>query len=286
MFKIVNKQILTPQIKRLDIKADLIARRVRAGQFVAVVPEEGASRVPLSVIDWDTRKGTISVIFQQLGPATQQLGLIPIGEEIFSVLGPLGQPSELGTEGLVVCVGTGSGTAQLLPICRFARGQKNKVIGVLGAKTRRDVLLEPQMRMTCHNLRIATEDGSFEKRGLATDILSEILAKEKVALVYAVGSLDMMRTVAEMTKVKAVKTLIQTNTHILCGMGICSSCRIRVGGEILRACQEGPEFDAHTVDFEYLQQRMSAYDHRDQEEPPLAALQNIVKGIWPQRDLG
>jgi len=283
MFKIINKQILAPQIKRLDIKADLISRRVQAGQFVTVVPQEGASRVPLTVIDWDTRKGTISVIFQELGPATQQLGLIPIGEDIFSVLGPLGRPSVLGEEGLVVCVGTGAGTAQLLPICRLARGQGNKVVGVLGARTRRDILLESQMRMTCHNLRIATEDGSFEKRGMATDILSAILAKEKVDLVYAVGSFEMMRTVAEMTRPKAIKTLIQTNTHILCGMGICLSCRIKVGDSILRACQEGPEFDAHAVDYGYLQERLFAYDLRDQEESPLAALKNFVKEMYPER---
>ncbi len=286
MFKIVNKQILTPQIKRLDIKADLIARRVRAGQFVTVVPEEGGDRIPLSVIDWDRDKGTVSVIFHEGGPSTRQLGLIPIGEEIFSVLGPLGRPSVVSKEGLIVCVGTGSGTAQLLPICRHARGEGNKVIGVLGARTRRDVLLEPQMRLTCHNLRIATEDGSFEKRGLATDILADILKKEKVDLVYAVGSFEMMRTVCEMTRAKSVRTLIQTNTHILCGMGICSSCRIRVDGKIVRACQEGPEFDAHQVDFSFFKERLSAYARPKQEEPPLAALQKKVRGMLAERDVG
>lgn len=268
MFKVINKQILARGVKRLDVEAPEVASQVQPGQCVIVIPEAQGERIPLAVIDSDPRKGTITLIFQEFGEATLRLGAIPIGESVFSVIGPVGTPSRIGKEGVVVCVATGVGTAQILPICRAARAAGNKVIGVIGAKTRRALMLEPQMRLSCHQLYIATNDGSYERRGMATTIVKELLGKEKVDLVYAIGSVDMMQTVAEMTRERSVKNLIQTNTRMLCGIGICASCRVKVGGETLLACQCGPEFNGHKVDFEFLKTRVNA--HKKGQDESLA----------------
>jgi ferredoxin/flavodoxin---NADP+ reductase len=265
MFNVVNKQILGKDVKRLDIQAPQIAQKVRPGHFVIVIPHERSERIPMAVLESDIRKGTLALIFRELGETTRELGAIPIGGEIFSMIGPLGKPTALKKEGIVVCVATGIGTAQLLPICRAAKTAGNKVIGIIGAKTRRDLLLEPQIRLSCNKLYIATNDGSFERRGLATTVFKELLQKEKVNLVYAIGSLDMMQEIAEMTRERSIKYLIQANTHMLCGVGLCASCRMRMAGEIILACQHGPEFDGHEVDYEFLKMRVQAYQKQSAE---------------------
>lgn len=291
MFKIVNKQVLSRNIKRLDIESPLIARNVKPGQFVVVIPRQNSERIPLSVMESDTRRGIFTLLFQEWCEAASQLGAIPIGEEIYSMVGPLGKPTEVRKTGLMICAATGTGTAQILAICRAAKILGNKVIGVLGAKTRTELLLEPQMRLSCHKLYIATNDGSFERRGLVTTVVRELLDREPVSLVYAIGSLSMMRDISAMTKAKSIKYLIQTNTHMLCGVGMCASCRVRVSGKILLACQHGPEFDGHQVDYEFLKMRMAAYKTQEESVPsapramdtPSANLLNFLKGFIVSR---
>lgn len=263
MYKITNKLILADGIKRLDIHAPVIAARVRPGQFVVVTPDRRSERIPLTVADRDVRRGLITLIIQETGETTRRLGGIPIGEEIFSILGPLGTPSRLVSQKMVICVATGIGAAQILPICRALKDQECKIIGVIGARTKKKLMLEAQMRLACHKIYIATEDGTYERRGRATDLVRELLNRETVDMVYAAGSLEMMQAVSEMTLPQKISTRVGLNPMMLDGMGTCGSCRVKVGAREMLACIEGPEFDGHEVDFEYLNVRMNALNREN-----------------------
>ncbi len=258
-FKIINKQSLGPDIKRLDIQAPEIARRVKPGHFVIVTPQEGAERIPLTVVEADLNRGLITLIFQEVGATTRQLGMLQINETVFGMLGPLGVPSVIEKLGTVVCITTGVGTAQILPICRAHKKTGNKVIGIIGAKAKKLLTLEAQMRLSCNNLFIATNDGSYMKRGLATDLFRELLNKEKIDLVHAVGSVDMMHSVVAMTRERKIKTRVSLNPVMIDGTGMCGSCRVKVNRKTVLACVDGPEFDGHQVDFEDLKVRMNAF---------------------------
>ena len=265
-FKITSKQSLGADVKRLDIQAEEIARRIKPGQFVMVTPVERSERIPLSVVDADAARGTISLIFQEVGFTTKQLGALQINENIFNLLGPLGAPPSLEKVGIVVCITTGMGTTQILPICRAHKKIGNKVIGIIGAKTKRNLVLESQLRLTCHKILIATNDGSYIKRGLATDLLRDLLKQEKIHLVHAVGSIDMMEAVCAMTREKNIPTRVSLHPVMVDGTGMCGSCRVKVAGETVLACVEGPEFDGHAVDFEDLKIRMNAFSVKKDTE--------------------
>ena len=258
-FKILSKQSFGSEVKRLDIKAGEIARRIQPGQFVMVMPSEHSEKIPLSVVDADPSRGSISLIFQEIGFTTKQLGALHINDVIFNILGPLGVPSPVKKIGNVVCITTGAGATQLLPICRAHKKIGNKVIGIVGAKTKKNLMLEAQLRLTCHKILIATNDGSYIKRGLATDLLREVLKQEKVDLVYAVGSVDMMEAVCVMTKEKNIPTRVSLHPLILDATGMCGSCRVNVAGRDVLACVQGPEFDGDKVDFAGFKIRMNAF---------------------------
>lgn len=258
MFEIINKQILAEDVKRIDILAPNIARKVQPGQFVSICPEEGDERIPLTVVESDAKKGTITVIFQEKGSTTGKLGSLPIHDSVFAIVGPLGIPSKVEKLGTVVCIATGVGTAQILPICRAFRKAGNKVIGIIGAKSKQTLMLEAQMRLSCSKIHITTNDGTYERRGQATDVLKELLAKKEVDMVYAIGSLEMMRTVCALTKTKKIATRVQLNPVMVDCMGMCGSCRVKIAGKIVLACMEGPEFDGHKVDFDDFSCRMNA----------------------------
>ncbi len=265
-FKILNKQILSENVKRLDILAPPIAKKIQPGQFVSVCPEEGDERIPLAVIDADQKNGTVSLIFQEEGPATRKLGSIPINESIFSILGPLGVPAKIKEGKTVVCVATGIGVAQILPICRAFKKKRNKVVGIIGAKTKKALMLEAQMRLACDKIFITTNDGSYERRGLATDIFKEVINKYDMntedapdLLVYAMGSVDMMQEVCVFTKEKKIPTRVRLNPVMVDCMGMCGACRIKVGGKMILACIDGPEFNGHKVDFRDFYIRMKAF---------------------------
>ncbi|HBR14806.1 MAG TPA: sulfide/dihydroorotate dehydrogenase-like FAD/NAD-binding protein [Candidatus Omnitrophica bacterium] len=263
-FKVVNKLILAKDIKRLDILAPNIARKFQPGHYVSVCPEEGDERVPLSVIDADPVKGTISLIFLEEGQTTTKLGTVAIGESVFSVLGPLGVPARIEKTGTVVCIATGIWTAQILPICRGYRKTGNKVIGIIGAKTKKTLMLEAQMRLSCNTIYMTTNDGSYERRGLATDVLREFISKNEVNLVYAIGSADMMQAVCGLTRDKNIPTRVQLSPVMVDCMGMCGSCRVKVGGKTVLACIDGPEFDGHKVDFEDFHIRIKSFEELDE----------------------
>lgn len=263
MFEIRNKQILADDVKRIEVSAPLIASKVQPGQFVSVSPYEGDERIPLTVVEADPIKGIITLIVQEVGYTTKKLGNIAINEQIFSILGPLGTPASIAKIGTVVCIATGTGTAQMFPIIKALSKAGNKIIGIIGAKTKKSLMLESQMRLTCNKIFITTNDGTYERRGLATDVFKEIIAKNKIDLVYAIGSMDMMQSVCAMTKEKNIKTLVQLTPVMVDCMGMCGSCRVKVGGKVVLACVEGPEFDGHQVDFGYLDVRLNAYKEYD-----------------------
>ena len=258
-FKIINKQIISPGIKRLVISAQDIARRARAGQYVGAAPEEGDERIPLSIVEADPLKGTITLIVQDAGLTSKKLTGLSINEEIYSLIGPLGLPASIEKKGVVVCIATGIGTAQILFMARALKNAGNKIIGVIGARTKKALMLETQMRLACHKIFITTDDGTYERRGLATDVLKTLLAREDIHLVYAIGSIDMMQTAVRLTKEKNIPTYVSVSPVMVDCMGMCGACRIKVAGDMVLACVEGPLFDGHKVDFDVLNMRMNAY---------------------------
>jgi len=264
MFEIINKLILAEDIKRLDVYAPQVAQKVKPGQFVNVCAEEDDARIALTVVDSDAVKGTISLIFQENDEITKKLGSLPIQEPLFSILGPLGIPATIEKKGEVVCIATGIGTAQILPICRALGKVGNKVIGIIGAKSKRKLMLEPQVRIACNKIFITTEDGSYERRGLATELLKNLIEERKIQMVYAIGSPEMMEAVCVMTQEKEIETLVQLNPVMVDCMGMCGSCRVRVAGRTVLACTDGPEFNGHEVDFKDYQIRMNAFKELDQ----------------------
>jgi ferredoxin--NADP+ reductase len=231
-----------------------------------VTPTETTQGIPLTIVEADPHRGSISLIFQETGFSTKALGALQINSCAFNILGPLGAPAVIEKVGTIVCVATGIGTTQILPICRAHKKIGNKVIGIIGAKTKNFLMLEAQMRLSCHKLFIATDDGSYIKRGLATGLLRELLQQEKVHLVYAVGSIDMMQAVAAMTRERQIQTKVSLKPVMIDGTGICGSCRVKVGGRIVLACVEGPEFDGHRIDFEDLKIRMNAFSLEKNKE--------------------
>ena len=259
MFKIINKQILAKNIKRVDITAPGLAAKAQPGQFVSISPEEGDKRIPLTIVDTDLRKESITVLVHEVGEVSRKLAAMSLKDPVFSVLGPLGRPSTIEKKGRVVCIATGIGAAQILPIARALKNAGNKVIGIIGAKTKRELLLEPQMRLACSKLMIATNDGSYERRALATELFGALMEKDTIDAVYAVGSAEMMQTVSQWTAPAAIPTYVYLHPVMVDCMGMCGSCRVKVGAEILLACMDGPEFNGHLVDFEEYAVRLNAF---------------------------
>ncbi len=255
-FQILHKQVLGQDIKRLDIKAEEISLCARPGQFVMVAPHEDSSWIPLSIAETDTRRGLISVIFQERDRPSMALGAMSINQAVFSITGPFGKVAAPRQLGVVACVATGVGAAQILSVARAYKREGNKVIGILAGRYKKEIVFETQMRIACHALYISTEDGSYQRRGTAFEAVKEVCAQERVQLVYTIGSVRMMREVAGLTKGLGIRNLMQVQTIMSCGRGMCGSCRVKVDGAVALSCIEGPEFDAHTMDFDYLQRRM------------------------------
>lgn len=286
MYKILHKQILTQDIKRIDIHAPAIASRVAPGQFVMATSDLYTHPIPMSVIDSDEKRGMISLIVHEIGPATRTLGALSIGDALLKVVGPLGQPALIDKFGLVVCVATGIGAAQILPLCRALKKKGNKVIGIMGAKSKKVLMLEAQMRVVCDEIFITTNDGSYERKGLATEALKDFLNKYKVDCVYAIGSVDMMEAASAMTRSKGIPIYVTLNPYMANGLGLCGSCRVKVGGHLQLACLHGPQFNGHEVDFGDLNHRMNALKETGWNNQNLLVktrsrgLVTLVKSLW------
>lgn len=267
MYKIVKKLQLSENVFRMDIEAPLIAAERKAGQFIILqVNTEYGERVPLTIADADPVAGTITIIFQTVGATTMKLAKLNEGDCLPALLGPLGKPTHVEKRGHVVCVGGGIGVAPMHPIAQAMKAAGNKVTIIMGARNKELLIMEEEMRKIADELIIVTDDGSYGRKGLVTEPLKELCESEnnKPDEAIVIGPPIMMKFCALTTKPYNVPTVASLNTIMIDGTGMCGGCRITVGGETKFVCVDGPEFDAHQVDFDQMMKRLSAY--KPQEE--------------------
>lgn len=260
MYRILRKKILAPAIKLLEVEAPLIAQSARPGQFIMLRIDDYGERIPLTIADFNQEKGTITIIFQEVGKSTLLLGQLQAGECIRDVAGPLGRPSRIEKIGRVAAVGGGVGVAPLYPIARALHAAGNEVIAILGARNSDLLILEEEMKQVSSRLLIATEDGSRGQQGLVTHLLKELMEKENhLDHVIAIGPVPMMEAVCQLTKEKNIPTTVSMNPIMVDGTGMCGACRVQVGGKTRFACVDGPEFDGHLVDWSLARQRLRMF---------------------------
>lgn len=271
MFPIVEARFLAPEVKLFRIRAPQIARKRKAGQFVILRVHDHGERVPLTIADSDPAEGTITLVVQGVGKTTRMLNSMNAGESILDVVGPLGLPSHIERFGTVVVIGGGLGTAIAYPTAKAFREAGNHVISIIGGRSRPYVILEDEVRAISHELLVTTDDGSYAEKGFVTDRLKGLIdAGRHLDLVLAIGPIPMMRAIAEVTRPHAIRTVVSLNPIMVDGTGMCGGCRVIVGGKPQFACVDGPEFDAHQVDFQILIQRNAMY--RDMERQALNSL--------------
>jgi ferredoxin--NADP+ reductase len=267
MFRIREAEFLAPDVKRFVIEAPRIARKRQAGQFVIVRIYDRGERIPLTIADGDPDCGTITLIVQGVGKTTRLMNRLGPGDALLDVVGPLGRPSEVRKFGTVVVIGGGVGAAIAYPTAKAMHEAGNHVISVLGGRSRELILLEPEIRAISDELFVTTDDGSYGRKGLVIDPLKELIAAGRtIDLVLAIGPVRMMQAVAEVTRPHGIPTVVSLNSLMVDGTGMCGGCRIITTAGARFACVDGPEFDAHTVDFEVLAQRNRAYADRETEE--------------------
>ena len=265
--KIVKKEILTDnpgaKVFRLEVISPDIAEKVKPGQFVVLMVSPEGERIPLTVVDTDSQKGTISLIFQEAGLTTKLLGKFEPGDSLYALAGPLGHPTEIKNYGKVILVGGGVGIAEIYPVARAFKQEGNQVTTILGARTKELLILEEALKAASDKFYITTDDGSCGRTGFTTDILTELLKGEKYGLVYAVGPIPMMQKVAQATNNFKVKTVVSLNAVMVDATGMCGCCRVDVGGETKFSCVDGPEFDAGLVDWDGLIKRNRIYMEKE-----------------------
>ena len=266
MYHIIQTETLAPTVTKLTVEAPLIARKRKAGNFVIVRPTPTGERIPLTIVDSDPDKGTIVIIVQAIGKTTHIITEMVEGEYLMDVVGPLGEPTPVSDFGTVVCIGGGVGTAVIYPIAKALKEAGNRVISIIGARSRELVILEDEMAAVSDELIVTTDDGSHGKKGFVTDALQEVIAGQgKPDAVYAIGPLPMMRAVANVTREPGIRTWVSLNPIMMDGTGMCGACRVTVGNKMKFACVDGPEFDAHEVNFDELIARNRTYAGPEQE---------------------
>ncbi|MCX5708815.1 MAG: sulfide/dihydroorotate dehydrogenase-like FAD/NAD-binding protein [Candidatus Omnitrophica bacterium] len=264
MFKILDKYILGPKMHYVLMEAPLIAKKAKAGQFVIVRVREQGERVPLTIADFDAKIGTITLVFQEAGKTTHLLAGMNKGDCLLDLLGPQGNPTEIINYGNAVVIGGGIGVAPIYPLARALKEKGNKVTSIIGYRSKDHIFWEDKMKAVSDRLIIATNDGSYGKKGFVTDMFKELAqGGEKVNIVFAIGPAVMMRAVAEMTRPLGIKTVVSLNSLMVCGMGMCGACRVEVGGKTRFTCMDGPDFDAHQVDFDLLMKRLDTYKNEE-----------------------
>lgn len=263
MFRIEKTEKIADRVCLMWVKAPHVAQNAKAGQFVIVRIDEHGERIPLTIsaVNGDS----IRLIFMTVGKTTEQLAAKQAGESIRDVAGPLGRPSDIGEAETCVLVGGGVGIACLPIIARAAKKAGNRVIGIIGARNAGLLILEDEMRKLCDELHVATDDGSKGFHGFAADVLKQVVAREDIHRVWIIGPAIMMKVTSEVTRAKGIRTLVSLNPVMVDGTGMCGSCRVTVAGETKFACVDGPEFDAHAVDFNGLMQRQRIYLAEEKE---------------------
>lgn len=259
MHRIHSNEIIKPTLGKMVVEAPYVAKYRKAGQFIMFIIDEFGERIPLTIADSDSDKGTITLYYQIVGTSTLKLSHMKAGESLFSIVGPLGHPTEVENYGTVVCVGGGIGIAPLFPISKAMKAAGNKVINILGARSGNLLILEDELYAIGDSNITCTDDGTKGRKGYVTDMLKEIIEIERVDLVVAIGPVPMMKAVSSMTKEAGIRTFVSLNSVMIDGTGMCGGCRVTVGGETKFTCVDGPEFDGHLVDFDSLNLRLKTY---------------------------
>ena len=256
MNKIVAKEHFSENVVKLVIEAPLIAKARRAGHFVIVRCGDMGERIPLTIADSDPKAGTITLVVQAVGDSTRKICALNPGDELTDVVGPLGQATHIENFGTVVCCGGGVGVAPLLPIIRALKAAGNRVVSVLAGRTKELIILEDEVRASSDEVIVMTDDGSYGQKGLVTAGVEQVIKRERVDRVITIGPAIMMKFVALLTKKYEIPTEASLNAIMVDGTGLCGACRVSVGGKTRFVCVEGPEFDAHQVDFDELMMRL------------------------------
>ena len=260
MFRIISRETLATKIHLFRIEAPAIARKALAGQFVVIRIDERGERIPLTLADWDEKEGSVTVVFMEVGATTFRLALLKAGDFIADFVGPLGVPSHIDKFGTVVCVAGGVGAAPMAPIANALRENGNKIISILGARSKDLLFWEDKLRNVSHQLTVTTDDGTYGRKGVVTEPLKELLeSREKIDRVVAIGPGIMMKFCALTTQPFGIKTIVSLNPIMVDGTGMCGCCRVSVGGVTKFACVDGPEFDGHQVDWDLLSARLRIY---------------------------
>ena len=263
MHKIVYKKELAPKTVMFKVEAPWIARKIQPGQFIIIRLDEQGERIPLSISGWDAEAGTLRLIVQGVGYTSNKMLLLEVGDSILDVVGPLGRKTHLPEGGTAVVIGGGYGTGAVLPTAIEQKRAGRRVVGIVGARTKDLVLLEDELRSVCDQAWVTTDDGSYGMKGLVTDALREIIEKEDVGAVLAIGPVPMMRAVSELTRPRNIPTMVSVNAIMVDGTGMCGACRVTVGGQIKFACYDGPDFDGHLVDYHELTMRQRTYKKQE-----------------------
>src|SRR5690554_277401 len=259
MNKIISKEYLSERVVRFEVEAPLIAKSRRAGHFVIVKIGKKGERVPYTIASADKAKGTITLVVQRVGKSSEKLCMLESGEYITDMVGPLGKATHIENFGTVICAGGGVGVAPMLPIMEAMKNAGNRVISVIAARTKELIILEDQVRENSDEVIIMTDDGTYGEKGLVTDGVEKVIQRENVNLCVTIGPAVMMKFVAKLTEKYNVPTVASLNTIMVDGTGMCGACRVTVGGATKFVCIDGPEFDAHKVDFEEMLMRLNAY---------------------------
>ncbi|NIV32090.1 MAG: sulfide/dihydroorotate dehydrogenase-like FAD/NAD-binding protein [Anaerolineae bacterium] len=266
MPEILAKEDLTPVTKLFEIRAPDVARKARAGQFVIVRTHGKGERIPLTVADYDRQRGTITLVVQEVGKTTTEMGAMLVGDHLASLTGPLGLASEIDKYGTVVCIGGGFAIAPIYPIARALKEAGNTVLSILGVRTRQLLFWEERMRTVSDELIVCTDDGSYGREGLVIDPLLDLLESGRpLDHIWAVGPPVMMKFCCLTTQPFGVPTIVSLNSIMVDGTGMCGACRVEVGGRTRFACVDGPEFDGHQVDWERMMVRQGIYLEEEQQ---------------------
>ncbi|MBR3723280.1 MAG: sulfide/dihydroorotate dehydrogenase-like FAD/NAD-binding protein [Selenomonadaceae bacterium] len=264
MFKILSKKEASPGVYFMEVEAPRIAKKAKAGQFIVLRVDDNGERIPLTIADYNSESGSVLLVFQVIGATTTELAALNVGDSILDFVGPLGQPSEIKNFGTVAVVGGGIGVAPTYPIAKAMKEAGNKVIAIMGAKTKDILIMEDKMRSVVDEVVITTDDGSYGIKGFVTNGIQSLVDRgEKIDQVTAIGPVIMMKSVVDATRDLNIKTVVSLNPVMVDGTGMCGGCRVMVDGKMKFACVDGPEFDGHKVDFKDLMNRQKMY--RDEE---------------------
>lgn len=265
--KILKKDILVDtagaKIIRMEIDSPDIARKAMPGQFIALMVNAEGERIPLTVVDTNRDKGTITLIYQELGLTTRLLGRLEAGDSLYSLSGPLGHATDIINYGNVILVGGGVGIAEIYPVAKAMKKASNHVTVILGARSKDLLILEKELTGASDKIYITTDDGSYGEKGFVTDVLKRILTAGDAKLIYAVGPIPMMKRVAAVSKPFNIKTIVSLNALMVDATGMCGCCRVTVAGKVKFSCVDGPEFDGHEVDWDELEKRNRVYDEKE-----------------------